>query len=168
MKIAIVFESHSGNTKLLAEAIKDCIKPEDLLYFAGVEEGIEADFYFVGSWTQKGMCTPKIAEFLQSLKGQKIAFFGTAGYGGSVDYYKALVERIKSNLDSTNEFVDWFYCQGKMPQSVRDRYEKMITEHPEDKNLKVSLENFDAALTHPDEADLKAVKAWAEKIVSEL
>ena len=45
-------------------------------------------------------------------------------------------------------------CQGKMPQAVRDRYASM-----EDSPRRTSmLENFDKALSHPDEQDLKQLK----------
>ncbi|MDO5718932.1 MAG: flavodoxin family protein [Tissierellia bacterium] len=167
MKIAIVYDSNSGNTKMLAEAIKEEVNPDQLIYFGKPDECIDADLYIVGSWTQKGNCTPKISKFLQGLKNKKIVYFGTAGYGGSVDYYKNLVERVKVNIDDSNEFIDWYYCQGKMPISVRSRYEKMIKEHPEDKKLEVSLENFDAALSHPDADDLNSLKSWIKKILED-
>ena len=54
-------------------------------------------------------------------------------------------------------------CQGEMPPAVRTRYEAM-----EDGPQKAqSLQNFDMALGHPDEADLQALayaaaQAWQE------
>lgn len=49
-------------------------------------------------------------------------------------------------------------CQGKMPQSVRERYVKMKEnpEHPE--NIDALIENFDRALSHPDSDDLERLK----------
>lgn len=56
-----------------------------------------------------------------------------------------------------------------MPFQVRERYIAMITQNPEDKNLKVSLSNFDEALSHPDEKDLENVQEWLKKeIVTKL
>ncbi|MDO5717224.1 MAG: flavodoxin family protein [Tissierellia bacterium] len=168
MKFAIVFDSNTGNTKMIAEAIKEELSEEDVLYFGKPGEVADADVYIVGSWTEKGMCTPKIGTFLESLRQKKIALFGTAGYGGSEDYYASLVERIKGHLDESNVFLGWFYCQGKMPMAVRSRYEKMMTEHPEDRKLQVSLDNFDAALSHPDGEDLVKAKKWIRGILEEL
>lgn len=45
-----------------------------------------------------------------------------------------------------------------MPIQFKERYIKMITENPNDKNLKVSLKNFEDVLTHPDKKDLETVK----------
>lgn len=49
-------------------------------------------------------------------------------------------------------------CQGKMPQSVRERYVKMkeSPEHPD--NIDALIENFDKALSHPDADDMERLK----------
>jgi len=49
-------------------------------------------------------------------------------------------------------------CQGKMPQSVRERYVKMKEnpEHPD--NIDTLIENFDKALSHPDADDMERLK----------
>ena len=49
-------------------------------------------------------------------------------------------------------------CQGKMPQSVRERYVKMKEnpEHPD--NIDTLIENFDCALSHPDSDDLEKLR----------
>ena len=50
--------------------------------------------------------------------------------------------------------------------AVRDRYVSLITEHPDDKKIKVSIDNFDKALSHPDENDLQNAKNWMKSILS--
>lgn len=51
-----------------------------------------------------------------------------------------------------------YMCQGKMPQSVRERYVKMkeLTNAPA--NLDMLIDNFDSALSHPDEKDIIKLK----------
>lgn len=44
----------------------------------------------------------------------------------------------------------------------------MIQEHPDDKQLKVSLDNFDKALLHPDDNDLNNAKNYALKIITKI
>ena len=55
-------------------------------------------------------------------------------------------------------------CQGKMPQSVRERYVKMKEnpEHPA--NLDMLIANFDCALSHPDMDDLEKLKNDNKKL----
>ena len=49
-------------------------------------------------------------------------------------------------------------CQGKMPLSVRQRYEAMKAQPDHAPNLDALIENFDKALSHPDAADLEQLK----------
>ena len=58
-----------------------------------------------------------------------------------------------------------FYCQGKIPIGVRNRYVAMLREHPEDQKLNASVKNFDEALSHPDEKDFADARQWAQTMV---
>ncbi|MDO5402484.1 MAG: flavodoxin family protein [Eubacteriales bacterium] len=164
MKIAIIYKSITGNTRLLAEAINEALH-ENVVYIGEPKERIAADFYFIGSWTDKGMCCTEIADFMKTLDNKRIAYFGTAGFGGSKEYYQSLFDRVKKLCQFTSSMEDYFFCQGKMPMNVRNRYVSMLHEHPEDKKLEVSIKNFDEALKHPDEADIRNVKDWAIKVI---
>ena len=42
-------------------------------------------------------------------------------------------DRVKKNINDTNQILGYFYCQGKMPIGIRSRYEQLIKEHPEDR-----------------------------------
>lgn len=164
MKIAVIYSSLTGNTKLLADTIKDYFQG-DIVYCGKVKEEIDADIYFIGSWTDKGMCSQDIAEFLKTLENKQIAYFATAGFGGSLDYYDNLWQRTKSMISNTNTILGHFYCQGKMPMRIRERYVQMMKENPDDKQLEVSVDNFDKALTHPDNNDIENLKKWLREIL---
>ena len=51
-----------------------------------------------------------------------------------------------------------YMCQGRMPQSVRERYIKMKNSPLPIPNLDKMIENFDNAVSHPDETDLQRLK----------
>ena len=146
MRVAIIYKSLTGNTKTIAEAIASIIEESQLAYIGEPTEGIDADIYFVGSWIDKGNCTKEVAEYLAGLEAKKIALFATAGFGGSKEYYDTLAGRIKGQIPASNQVVGQFFCQGKMPMSVRERYVAMMQANPEDKNLEVSIRNFDEAV----------------------
>ena len=170
MKIAIIFKSITGNTQILAEAVREALRPEEILYFGGLDEWNARpdpkdtpDLYIVGSWTDKGMCDAKIGAFLQTLRGESIAYFGTAGFGGAKEYYQKLFQNVTSNIDSSNRILGFFFCQGKMPVTVKERYEKILAEHPEDPRWQRSLDNFDRARSHPDAEDCEQVQRWLKQ-----
>ena len=156
MTEAIIYDSLSGNTETLAKEIKSIKKNA---YYEKVndkliEELPEYDIYYIGSPIIKGMCTDKIKHILQKLENKKIFLFITTGYKGE-NYYESLTKRILEIIPKSNQILGAFFCQGKMQDAVKERDIKLIKEHPEDKNLKVSLENFEQAKTHPDQKDKK-------------
>ena len=77
-----------------------------------------------------------------------------------------MFQRISALIPQGTRVLGNFYCQGKMPQSVRQRYEKLLEEHPGEKQMEENLENFDRALSHPDGEDLDQAKEWAKRMVS--
>lgn len=167
MKIAIIYKSLTGNTKLLAESLKENISPKNLVYFGEPKEYIDADLYLIGSWTNKGDCVSEIKDYLKKLKNKRIAFFATAGFN-SENYYETLIKRVKENIDSSNQLIDYFYCQGKMSPAIKEKYIKLLQEHKDDKKLQVNLKNYEEALTHPDNKDLNNLNIWLNNILKKL
>ena len=159
MTKAIVYSSTTGNTKLLAETIQKEISKEDLLYFGEPSEAaLKADRIYVGFWTDKGSCDQQTAAFLKTVTDQEIYLFGTAGFGESQDYFDKVLARTKKSLSRSAGIVGTFMCQGKMPMTVRQRYEQMMKSPIKVPNLQGMIENFDKALTHPDQEDLNRLQ----------
>lgn len=103
----IHYFSQTGNTKLLGDFLKDNINDSKTIY--------------VGFWTDKGNANQEALDYLKTLHHQKIFLFGTAGFGKSEEYFKRIINKVKESIDSTNEVVGSFMCQGKMPDSVLQR-----------------------------------------------
>ena len=160
MKYAVVYCSHTGNTKRVAEAIAQVIPAEDMLYFGipDMDATKDADVIFAGFWTDKGSCPSALLDYFSSLHNKQIVLFGTCGFGGSAEYYDMILQRVSAFIEDDCTYVDGFMCQGKMPQSVRERYMKMKEnpEHPA--NLDALIKNFDYALSHPDSDDLEKLR----------
>lgn len=154
MSYSIVFSSLTGNTKLLAKTLRAELRKNDPVYFGPPsEEALKADKIYVGFWTDKGNCDKATAEFLGTLSNKEIFLFGTAGFGGSQEYFDKILKNTKTNIPAGNHVTGTFMCQGKMPQSVRERYEKMKEQHIPKADM--LIENFDKALPHPNKTDLK-------------
>lgn len=141
----VVYNSLTGNTKLLADTIKNVLPDNDN----------NDDIVFAGFWTDKGTADAKTIEYLSSLRDKKIFLFGTCGFGGSEAYFERILTNVKSNIDSSNEVIGEYMCQGKMPNSVRERYMKMKESDNCPPNIDALIDNFDKALTHPDKKDLE-------------
>ena len=159
MKTSVVFSSKTGNTQQLANAVAAALPKQELLYTGAPNEAdLAADRLYIGFWTDKGSCNREIAAFLKQVKGKEVFLFGTAGFGGDAAYFEKVLTAVKKHLDRSNTVIGTYMCQGKMPQSVRDRYMKMKAQPEHPANIDALIENFDRALSHPDEDDLERLR----------
>lgn len=165
MKYAIVYDSPTGNTKMLAQEIRDYFGEEDCVYFGQPGDGIpEADMIFAGFWTDKGDCSEKMRACLENLAGRRVFLFGTAGFGGAEEYFRQILERAAAHLSAGNTVIGTYMCQGKMPAAVRKRYEAALEKNPDDQKMQMMIENFDRALPHPDPSDIQNLRESLKKL----
>ena len=158
-KYSIIFSSLTGNTKKLADTIRAVLPAEDCDYFGAPKaEELHSEILYIGFWTDKGNADSAALELLAKLRNKKIFLFGTAGFGGSEAYFQNILNRVKASIDPSNSVVGEYMCQGKMPQSVRERYMKMKAQPEHPANADALIENFDRALSHPDARDLERLK----------
>ena len=154
MKQIILYDSATGNTEYLAKALSHAL-PNVPCGPVGSLDCSKAELVYLGFWTDKGTCDEPTARFLQSLTDQKVFLFGTAGFGGAPAYFQQILDRVKANQAPGVQVTGTYMCQGKMPQAVRDRYAAM----EESPRRTAMLENFDQALSHPDQEDLARLQA---------
>lgn len=157
MGYAIVFSSRTGNTRQLAEAIRDALPADACVYFGQPGPDVPAaDRYYVGFWTDKGSCDEDVAAFLESIGDAPVFLFGTAGFGGAAAYFDKILDSVQAHVQGP--VTGRFMCQGRMPAAVRDRYEAM----PDSPRRQAMLDNFNAALAHPNKEDLARLRRAVE------
>lgn len=167
MNYSIVFSSQTGNTELVARRIRKTMGEQGCVFFGtpadATDEARRADVVFVGSWTDKGTATDDVTSLLASLDHARVFLFGTCGYGESEEYFNTILSRMREGLSANCEFAGSFMCQGKMPETVLDRYRKMLAEaeagSPEAKRASMFIKNFEVARVHPNSDDLRALDA---------
>lgn len=160
-KYAILFSSKTGNTRILADAIRAALPEEDCVFFGEAGDGAEvpeAKTVYLGFWTDKGNADEAALNALKNLRNKNVFLFGTAGFGVEDAYFQRVLNNVKASMDESNTLVGEFMCQGKMQQAVRDRYVKMKEQPDAAPNLDQMIDNFDRALSHPDEADLEHLR----------
>lgn len=178
MNISLITNSKSGNTAQLAQALREGFAvsgsapicdielpdaPDVSRLEDAVSRALAADAVCVGFWCDKGSCTEGVAKLLERMDGKRVFLFGTCGFGGSQEYFDQIIERVKEHLPQTAELAGAFMCQGKMGPGVRARYEAMLAKDPTDARAQALIDNFDAALAHPNVDDLDAVVSSAAR-----
>ena len=128
-RYSILYSSATGNTRLLADTIRAALPPELCDAFGAAGE------------------TAAESELLY------------VGFGIDTAYFDAILARVQAVPDGSNTVIGTYMCQGKMPPSVRARYEAMRTLPAPPENLDALIENFDRARSHPDADDLDRLRA---------
>lgn len=154
----------------MAEAIASALSKEDIVYLGGPDaEALEqCQLIFVGFWTDQGVCPPKTKALLKGLTNKRVALFGTAGFGGDQSYFAGIAQRVAELLPESAIYLGAYVCQGKMPASVKERYEALLEKDPGNVRAQGMLRNFDCALSHPNGADLKGAEDFAQRIRAEI
>lgn len=98
------------------------------------------------------------------LRDKTVFLFGTAGFGGSSEYFKQILDRVKVHLDGSVLVAGEFMCQGKMQDSVLEQYQKMLLDGTETAHVNAMIDNFYKAASHPDLSDDKMLKTALSKI----
>ena len=174
MKYAIVYSSRTGNARQLAEKAFEVLGEREggeCVYFgevpAGPLEGAtaqrfrEAEILYAGFWTDKGNADSGILSLFKELgktdnMPPEIILFGTAGFGADQAYYDRIIQAAACELPESVKLKASFMCQGKMQQGVLERYRSMLEANPQDGRAKLMVDNYHAALTHPDGTDMAA------------
>lgn len=165
MTYAIVVESKTGNTRKLADALarelgSEVVTADD----SQVDDAIDAaGTVLAGFWCDKGDCSPAAARVLARLSGKQVFLFGTAGFGGSAEYFDRVLGAVEKHLPDDAELLGTAMCQGQIAPASRGRWEAALAKDPEDKRAKMMLATYDAAAGHPTEADVAHVVAAAKQ-----
>ena len=169
MKTQVLYKSRTGNTEKLAKAIFAAVpgSDKDIARLDGQTDYDMADIYFIGFWTDRGSASVEVLDYLGSLQGKKIALFGTCGMGNAPEYYKAIENSVSAWIETDNDYLGSFICQGKMPQKVRQKYVSMKNEQNAGQ-MDMYIQNFDEAITHPDSLDVEHAKVFVEKVLKKL
>ena len=165
MKILIVCSSRTGNTKKIAEAIRDAL-PGSVEIFtpAAAPDPTPYDVIFVGFWAKRGGPNPAAATFLRGLSGKQLGLFGTMGARvGSA--HAGLIEQNARAVAPGNTVLGVFLCPGKVDPLWLQRRAgdpSLGKVHPMTAERAARL--AEAAL-HPDAEDCRLAGVFATEVV---
>ena len=153
----LIYFSQTGNTQLLAQAIK---KNVENAMFNALNLHPEHRTKNVTAFYDelKNPETPRKWERNRKKYKKKAKFNLTAGFGKSDNYFKKIIDKVKESIDESNEVIGSFMCQGKMPETVLQRYLKLKEGNHAPDNINLLIDNYYEALKHPNNDDIENLK----------
>lgn len=166
MKSLIAYSTRTGNTRAVAGAIHGVFPSDsDLKPVEEVDDPSPYEFIAIGYWVDKGGPDKNAAQFMEKIKGKKVALFGTLGAYPNSDHANDCRKKAEE-LITNNELLGHFLCQGKIDPKILEMMAKMASEdHPMTEERKARIQE---AKKHPNEEDFKAAKEAFKKILKKI
>jgi flavodoxin len=164
----IVYSSKTGNTRKLAEGIFRGLSGAGELRLAAVEENPDpagADWILIGFWADRGWGDQKTLDYLRSLEGRRIGFFGTLGAYPDSAHAQDIRQRIQEAGAEKNMVLGCFLCQGKIDPALTEKFKNLPPDNPHAMNEE-RLKRHAEAAKHPDEADIAAAAAACRSMIT--
>ena len=169
LKTQVLYVSTTGNTEKIAEMIYLAVpgSAKDIKKLDSCFDKCSADTYFIGFWANRGSASMEILDYLSNLHGKNIGLFCTCGMGNHPEYFKKIEHNVTAFIPDDNRYLGAFFCQGKMPFRIRQKYEAMET-LANSEQIRNSIKNFDDALLHPDQEDCRSASDFTASVMEEL
>lgn len=166
MNILVTYSSKTGNTKKVAESIKEGLGVADLIPVSEVSNLDNYDIIFLGGWIDKGTFNAEVLKFVEKLNNKKIAYFFTLGAYPDSNHAKDCVNAINTLLEkNSNTIIGRYFCQGAIDPKLIEFMSKLPADHvmaPDEARIK----RWKDASTHPDNNDLENAKIFAKSIIN--
>jgi len=107
-------------------------------------------------------------KILEALTAKKVAIFATLGADPTSEHAHKCLASATELVPAHTEVVDSFICQGAVdPKLIEMMYKRFPANSPHGKNPESEARHTEAA-KHPDEADLAAARAFAERVTEKV
>ncbi|MDN5341991.1 MAG: hypothetical protein PWP28_866 [Oceanotoga sp.] len=172
MKSILIYSTLTGNTKKVAESIKE-VMPENTDFISideakNIENFDDYDFITIGYWVDRGTADKKTLEVLKNIKNKKIAFFFTLGAYPDSEHAQKCVDRFEELMkNNNNEVLGHFHCQGKIDPRLAEKFKNLPPDHPHAMNEERKKRHAEAA-KHPNDEDFQKAKDTFLKILSNI
>jgi len=167
MKMVIVYSSRTGNTKIVADAIREELGGD--VDFYTMKEAPSPDVYdllIIGFWVNRGTADPSTLKYIENIRNKKVVLFATLGAYPDSDHADKSMESVVKMLEGENEVLGTFMCQGKIDPKLLEKYKTsrvMNKNHPMTPERRV---RHAEAEKHPDDKDLEEVKKFISEVLN--
>ena len=155
MTSLIVYSSQTGNTRKLAETVRDALTGDKEM--APIENAPPPEGYdlvAVGFWLQGGKPDPKATAYLQKIHDVPLFLFATHGAAPDSEHARQAIAFAEA-LAPTANVVGTFNCPGEVNPQVLEKIRNKDPQPP-------WIQDAGHAVGHPDAEDLTRLKRLVE------
>lgn len=155
MRYEIDYLSRSGNTKRLADAVKELFPIWDTEFIDLIREKptADADTYIIVFSFNKGTVPLKIMNMLDMLTGKTILFLVTFGADNPLEYQSIIEQKIIPFLPDHCDYRGIYLCKGAFPKDMIAAAEEKLKDNPDSEHAHMVCECCRKAKGHPDRND---------------
>ncbi len=160
MKVQVIYSSHSGGTKKVANAIFNGIDVEQKTIH-DLKDGapaLDGDIILLGYWVSEGGPNDEMKQFMQTVKGKAVGIFCTLGYYSESAYaYQTVAAGLKC-VQHDNDIIGSFVCNGSIshepidagytPTEQKELRWEMLDDHPTAAECALAVERFNERIQH--------------------
>jgi flavodoxin len=161
MKILVVYYSLEGNTKFIAEGIKDSINADILEIKLKKELNPKgfSRFIFGGKQVVFKEC-PELVPLEKNVEDYDVIFLGSPVWAGT---FASAFNTFFSQVKIENKKVALFCCYGGQSGKTFDNFKKHL-----DKNAIIGEIGFKDPLKHDKQSNQNKINQWAKDIISKI
>jgi flavodoxin len=159
MRSLVVYSSKTGNTRKVAEAVREGLGPSTELFDVKHAPPPDAfDLVALGFWVDAGAPDADAREYMKQLRSGKVALFMTLGALPDSDHAREAMQSAQTLLRDC-EIVGTFASQGRVDPALIEGLKDIPPQR---------REMIKAAASHPDEEDLRGARETFQRIASSI
>ena len=165
-RYAVMYQSMTGNTKKIAEAVYEAIESgnKQLLEIGGNTQAVpDADVFFIGFNVHNESCSIDLIDCLEGISGGYVALFASCGYVPTEEYKASIERKTAVWLPEGATYMGMYICQGRV---LEEQKEIMRRNLPDEVNVLDRM--FEMGDTHPDRQDCNGAAAFAKNVLSKI
>ncbi|WP_304206188.1 flavodoxin family protein [Peptostreptococcus russellii] len=142
MKIALVYNSLTGNTKKLAEGVFENIPEKYTKNIFEIDDDFDIELYDIvipTFWVDRSAPNAKMKDFILKLRNTKVFLLATMGFFPDSEHGRDCIENSLKLLDSSCELIGYFICNGKVNTKLLEKMGKMKTNSPSEEAFKAHM-----------------------------
>ncbi|MDO4553570.1 MAG: flavodoxin family protein [Lachnospiraceae bacterium] len=154
----------TGNTKKLAEGVKNKLKEQGICLNLHENENFQPDnmeneLILIFFWCRRSTLNPESKVFLEKWKGKRVIAIGTMGGYPDSEYGNRVRKNVRTDIEKENYCEGIFLSQGKIDEQSTAHRRSLSPENPHYLNDEAYERHLESR-KHPNQEDIDGAFAF--------